>query len=474
MPTLAWACSLLAVCPLHAFGQAKVGKQQDDQKLGRAWTKSCERVRDGDPWTEIADELEELLSTAHESRTHGMLRQHLDSLRAAEQQAPLLPDDRPEATPEVLVALLLKSRLNELQRDRGNLISAPLHRMPRTLTRSRAMHWDFIRDRPDIDFDDPAIRIVKRGRAMIPALIYALDDQTATRCTFILANSTQSSMVFRRSDLALALIEAITRCKFYKAQRGKWFSQYDEAFRTETIATVEKWWQITKDSSPLEARSHLIAEVDYDLARTMIELLVFDGEESRAIAHMKSFLLTTEGKTYLQIATRLAELGDAEGITKIAERLRTAKTIHVDAAGALVAFGGRREYKILRGIIEDDLARHDAGSKSPATVILQAIAKNKNRRMAIPLLALALNPEDDIAMSGQTAHVGQTSPAETRADFAAKLLQELTRRNFRFDPATERPLRQKAIERMRDWWQHEGEGLYGYHSAAIRRGGGIR
>ena len=79
------------------------------------------------------------------------------------------------------------------------------------------------------------------------------------------------------------------------------------------------------------------------------------------------------------------------------------------------------------------------------------------------------------------AEITKSAPRATRSmgegsrvDIAAEHIQRLTQRNFRYDRQAEPSVRIKAIQRIRDWWENEGRGLYGFTSARVQRTGGIR
>ncbi len=462
----------VAACAYQVHAQTNQTSRQQGRALLGKWRKACERVGKGDPWDEIGDDLEAALAGAGDADNVSMIEGYLAAIRAADKQAPELPASSPEASPEELVALLLKSRLFKPRSNLTPLIRRPLH--VDGAPRERRMHWEILANGPEHEFTDPTLRIYKRGRSMVEALIRALTDLTATRCVYIPNSTVQPAVMFRRCDLAMALLETITRCRFYVTERGKWFSHHDEAFREKAAESAGQWWEATKDVPPLEARSELISHVKYEQAKPMIGLLRTEGETARAIDHLRAFLIRPGGDLRMDVARELADLGDLSGLDQAVKRANVKQSISHTEAAFLIKYGGRREYKLLRRMLEHDLPANQEGKNAVSKAILKGVAQQKDRPMAIPLLAVALYPDDTVGIPTGLSSKVKLPSAATRADLAAALIQQLTERNFRYDPSAAKELRRKGIERVRDWWEREGRGLYGVDNAGIRRGGGIR
>ncbi|MEE9297228.1 MAG: hypothetical protein V3W34_19990 [Phycisphaerae bacterium] len=471
-------CLLLSLTICAAPGSAAAQKQVEAKKrnaaLNASWRKACERIRDGDPWGAIADDLEAALSEAGGVDSESLVAGYLASLRAAERDAPDMPKNRIGASPQELIKLLTDSRLLNEQSRPTALIRAPLH--TDSISQGGRMHWDELGDQLEHDYTDPVIRIYKRGRKILPMLIEALEDMTATRCTAVPAQSNYPALMFRRCDLAMALLEAIARCRFYTVKRGNWFSHLDEDARSAAASGARQWWENTKDMSPLEARSWLISRVKYKQAQQMITRLHIEGHTSRAIEHLRAFLVRNDNAIRMDVVRDLASLGDSSGIDLIVERRRGTKTLTQDEVATLLTYGGRREGMMLRDLLEDDLPAGPKGKKNAVSkAILTAIADQPQRPMVIAILAVLLDPEDEVVVRISTRNKEPSRPSKsTRADAAATYIQYITQRDFRYDPFAEPELRHKAIERVRDWWEREGRGLHGFESARVRRHGGIR
>ncbi len=498
---------VVALWATDAFGGPRPSAEarRRAQVLTAKWRQASERARDGHPWEEIGDDLEAALAKAGDASNVPIMAAHLDAIRAAQEQEPHLPANRSEASDEELITLLARSRLPEVQRDRNQLMMNPLHRWvgPGGV---RQMHWEGLGEPPEHEFTDPAIRILKRGRSMIPRLIEALDDQTATRCTYISTSTSIASLLYRRCDLAMTLLEAITRCKFFPADRRAAFSQLSESARLKALNQVSMWREATRDLSPMEARSWQIRRVDYTIARVMISLLQAEGETSRAIDHWREFIVKPDGDVELSAVQSLAALGDSSGLDTLFEHVRSHGEITRNEAALMVEYGGPREFKLLKGMLAVDVrpvpepepgavpgtnpgVSNGAISKEAKAAALKAlkaalersggiiagVTTKLNRPMAIPLLASVLDPSDQtfLKVNNLPKHiVFPTSP--TRADVAAAVIQDFARQNLRYNPNATPEIRRRGIERVRQWWEREGRGLYGFENLSVRRGGGIR
>lgn len=471
-------------------------QREREDALAAAWHSACERIAKGDDWTQIGDDYELVLGTESPagppsdkeqpeiidpSRTGGVAesnaneaaRDRLSAIRAAAERAPTLPPNRPDASPAELTALLQDSRLLHPTMQDTLLIINPLHL--HTSQGERRMHWRTLGEFPAHDFTDPAIRAYKRGVEMVPFLIDALDDMTATRCTFIPANQTKTAVMYRRCDLALALLEAITTCRFSNLTQGKPFSDGAVAARKETVAAIRDWVEATREMSQVEAREWLISKVPYEQAKPMLDLLAMDGHTERATELLRGFLMGPEGAPQIKVVRDLAELGDMAGLEALDRVADEKKEITYEGVRLLLAYGGKREIKLLRSLLEYDVEHTAKGAATLSREILMGItAEWRGRPAVIPILAVLLDP-DDVAVIGTAIPAElKLSQSATRSDLATLLIQELTKQNFRFDPTSDREFRRAAILRAKAWWESEGVGVYGLESADLQQRGRIR
>ena len=463
--------TIATVLGLPALAQNDPSARQREHELRRQWSEACNRAMEGHPWDEIAVDLELALTVAGETDHSDLISGYLDSIRQAEAQSQSLPPNDMQATPEERVALLMESRLLNPRQTDSALIYNPLHFTRRQPGRPRVIHWVQLGDVPEHDTTDPAIRIFKRGRAMIPHLLDALDDMTTTRSAYIARVSNRPAVMCRRCDLALALLEAVTRCRFSPVKRDQWFSLSDEATREAVIQLARRWWTETKDLPALDARSWLIERITYQQAEPMIDVLAAEEETERTIRHLRTFLYNDTGQLQIEVGQRLARLGDRSALNGIAERAGNGERIARNEIALLTRYGGRREYMLLRRMVAEDKHLNQKTKNQVSKTILQALEKTDNR-LAIPVLAEAVDVEDPIVDSAPLR--SRAANNRSRADIAAEHIQRLTQRDFRYDPQAKKSARIKAIERIRRWWENEGRAFYGFGAARVRRTGGIR
>lgn len=450
----------------HAGGDAN----SRDRELRKAWNAVVVRVLEGDPWNEVGDELEAALERAGTTETSPKVSDALAGIRAAEVREPTLSANNMEAAPQALSELLVTSRvINAAQRFDTRIITYPLI----VTNATNDLLWSSYAVQPEHQATDPAYRLYKRGWAAVPALLEALDDMTATRSAEKPRSVNRPAKLFRRSDLAMALLEAITRCRFYVAPRGvKWFSDLDEVDRAEAAESARHWWSSTKDMPHVEARAWLIARVNYRQALQMANLAVrTEGEKASGMSCLRS-LLVDESKNELRLSVvrQLARYGDLSGIKALGELVNEADHTLVDGELKLmVKYGGRREYAVLRRI----LTTTSAGPSKPNVdrMILRELSATKNP-LAIPVFAAALFDAKELPVANSKQ--SPRAPDWSRANLAVENLQRLLGRDFRFDPQAPVESRLKTIERVRVWWETEGRGLYGLRGTRLHRGGGIR
>lgn len=462
---------LLLACAATGSAQEAASERDRDLVLRREWSEACSRILEGHSWDQVATDLEAALATAGKTPSSETIEGYLDSIRLAERQADSVPDDLSDASPSEIVKALLTSRVVGPANPDWHLVTRPLH-MHRRGDGSLQVHWVELAEVPAHRLTDPAVLVLQRGRKMIPALLAALDDPTATRAGYITPATHRLPILFRRSDLAMALLEAITLCRFYVSAPWDILSERDDATKKAAIELAREWWQETESMPDLEARSWLLERISYDQASPMIEVLVLEGHAEVAIRHLRQYLFGEQGKFDIDVARRLCRLGDSSALDYIVSRGRDESLLQPEEIELLIDFGGRREFAVLAGLVAEDKTVNTHTKNKASREILLAM-KDTDNRLAIPVFAEALDVEDKVA-DVKPASNRRGTPLVSRAELAAKHIQRLTGRDFRFDERASVESRKKAIERVRDWWEKEGRGLYGFEARRLRRTGGIR
>jgi hypothetical protein len=460
---IAFACTAL---PTQA--QDRLRKRERTATLLKQWREICVKIEKDIPWDTLAEQTQAVADRAVDVDQADKLRDFADGMRQAAEQEASLPDAPSTATPGELVQLLIRSRLVDKRQGNSHfLVSRPL-----TFFSTGGTRWEKHVLQPLHEGTDPAIRIYKKGRVMIPALLDALDDMAATRSVYYSSSLMHWPVLLRRCDLAMALLEAISGCKFFRASDGMWFSVQSAEFRAETAESARHWWSETKGMTPLDARLWLLDRVSGDRAAAMINLLVFEGRTEQALARLRSLMESASNfKTQRDLAKRLAALGDPAGVEAVLARVAREGKIERDDAKFLAEHGDVRAYRLLARLMADDRSEKGRHRNSSSRAILEALRTSESR-WAIPVLAEALGAND--AISTRSPNERNAVYSASRADIAAEHIQRLTGRDFRYDRYAEPTLRSKAIERIRTWWEERGESLYGFRNASDKRAGAVR
>lgn len=459
--------------------QPTAEERKRDSELLQKWSETVEQAMQGASWDVLAANTAAALNEAGTTTNSALIADYLESLKLAADEEADLPEPAPEATPADLVQLLSTSRLLGPSQTDVQLLLRPLHfHRSRSGSAEQSIHWDLLGESPDHASTDPAIRLFKRGREAIPALLGALNDRTATRAGYTQPQATRASVLCRRSDLAMAILEAITRCDFYESRGAggvwEWFSNLESADRSAAVDLARQWWAETQSLDEMDARSWLIERIPYDQASSMFEVLISEGQNDRAMRHLRSFLVRKDGTLEVAAANQLSRLGDPMPLNEVTARVQRGAEVTRDEITLLVQFGGAREFAVLQKMMHDDRPVDGKTRNAVSRLILSELASSMNH-LAIPVLAEALDTQDemiDLRLHGGVA--AQQVQSMSRADAAALHIQRLTRRDFRYDPAAPADVRRKGIERIREWWESQGKGLYGFDGDRLRRTGGIR
>ncbi|NOT01117.1 MAG: hypothetical protein HOP29_10860 [Phycisphaerales bacterium] len=461
--------------------QPTAEERKRDNDLLQKWSEILMRVMEGDPWDVLVAAAAAAVNEAGETTNSAVVADYLESMKLAADQEADLPGNGADVSPEDLVKLLATSQLLSPSQLDAQLLLRPLHfHRGRSVAGGgdQTIHWDLLGAAPDHPTTDPAIRLFKRGREAIPALLAAIDDRTATRAGFQQSQSTRASVLCRRCDLAMAILEAITRCDFYESRHPngmwEWYANLEPGERGAAVELARQWWAETREMDEMDARSWLIERIPYEQANSMLDVLINDGQNDRAMRHLRSFLIRKDGTMEVSAANQLGELGDPAPLNEVMDRVQRGAETSPDELALLVHYGGAREFAVLQKMMHDDRAV-DPKSRNPVSRVILAALGGSTNNLAIPVLAEALYTDDemiDVRVTGGVA--AQQIAGGSRADSAALHIQRLTQRDFRYDPAAPADVRRKGIERIREWWESQGKGLYGFDGDRLRRTGGIR
>jgi len=237
-------------------------------------------------------------------------------------------------------------------------------------------------------------------------------------------------------------------------------------YNQAAVALARTWWQETKDLPELDARSWLLERIPYEQASAMIDVFIVDKQVDLAIKYLRSYLLDEEGAMNMEVAPRLAGLGDPLPLDHVVERVARTGQMSSEEIELLVSFGGRREYQLLSQLISGGRAR-------PQLVgdVLNGLLRSENR-LAVPVFAVVLEHSSDGSSDAATQRANVV--LNSNVELAAERLQLLTGIDFRYDKNAKPEARLQAVQRIRQWWNDKGKTLYGFEADRLRRTGGIR
>ncbi len=454
----------------EVFGQPKNDRRLENE-IRVAWQGLCEDVGDQEPWQTHIDKLEPLVARAKDIEQGAMLRDYLDAMILARDYE--VPEGVTvlNATPDQLIEMLSVSRLFGPTQKEFILITRPLQ-----WVRDVGLYWGQMADRPAHEFLDPAIATYHRGRDIIPQLIDALDDMTATRSWYQPSSTKYWTVLVRRADFAMAILEAVTRIKFSPPDVGHGFSHQPKEKRDEIIAHVEEWWEHNQHASPLEARIWALERADVLESFWMLNVLGFEKQTGIVVEHLHRLLDRDLSDDYLRdVARRLANLGDNSGIRLVSQKVATSITPKINELRLLAAYGERKDFEMLARRYSEGLTpdkNKKQGQQSSVSKSILAAVEQAKTPMAVIVFARALFNGDNLVPwpvnSKRRPHNWSS------VDIAAENIQKLTGRDFGYFPHLKTALRRLAIERIRDWWRVHGEKHHQAVSATDGRSDAIR
>ncbi len=425
------------------------------------------------PWVNLIEKLTPLVDRAKHLENGGFLRDYLDAMHLARDYKAPEGVNVIDATPEQLVGMLTNSRFLGRVTTERRVITAPLLYMSGTTD----LFWERMTNKPLHPYVDPAVVIFQRGREMIPALIDALDDMTATR-SYLSGSGTQWAVMLRRSDFAMAMIEAITRTEFAPVQHRHGFAQNPKETRDDVIAIVREWWDENKDADPIQARVWPLQRVGVPQALRAINLLTVDGHDGLAVEHLHKLLNTGDitDDHLRDVARRLAILNDNAGIERMHDRMATSEADPgINDLRVLALFGGRKEFEWLAERYTAESNAADQKKKGSASTVAKSIlsaVQNAENPLAAIVFAEALFRDDQLVHWPEKSSRPPYNWAPP--DIAAEHIQRLTGRDFGYNPRMTVAQRRVAIDRIGEWWQKHGQKHHRTVSATDGRTDAIR
>lgn len=306
--------------------------------------------------------------------------------------------------------------------------------------------------------DDPVVRVVRGGLAMIPHLIPLLADMSPTRS----ADHAVFNEVYiaRVCDLALGILENQTGCCFCEEKFcfGP-FSTLDEGVRSRTKARVQEWW--------VKAAS---------LQREDGIVLAMDGAGLRSTIQMSAELIRSNREDLRQYAIKvLRKLGDSRMSMQVVEAGEVLETIgdsycrdalkrclkeqfktgssHYGASSETIFFltryGAKEEWDLLTDIARKQLeARAAAGGSFVLPTLWNA--NGVESRWGIPALALAF----EARRAGKVVFYNSDDDMRKNVWSRLQMLQRLTKQDLGInDPMPDGKNWDEAVDRAELRWK---------------------
>lgn len=291
--------------------------------------------------------------------------------------------------------------------------------------------------------DDPVVLLLRRDRSVIGELAPALGDRSPTRSEIGAIASGEIDAIPRVCDVALALVEAHSGCRFWPRDEHLLFHQTPADVQKQCAERVEEWWREYKDKPPADGiRSQLPFAASYHDTIAMAQnLMTTAGPNSKGREYGAKLLLDMSRRHHNHVlateaAAALIQAGDRSALDLFYEERqahlgRPGLPLHPYVTRYQCQYGGRREWELLYQLAAspaqpgEDLARD----------VLDSLCAHRTH-YAIPLLSFALSVTKHPDVPGQ----------------AVACLEKLTGKSFGTGPA--------AVERAKRWWLSEGKAVY--------------
>ena len=340
-------CHIVAAGPAFGADDESITTNgvDHDAELLRIWWTVAGGIGADEPWSLCRTQLADGIAWHGASKYAADCKKLLESIDLAQARSEMPPPKNVRSDAERLVADLWKSRVHY------RVVLWP-HRY---ITGTDKLTWDhFAETHPDM-LSDPAYMLYRRGRSVIPLLIGALSDRTATRVTRTNQNNSRMPLAMRVCDIALALIEGISHCRFpgHSGSKSLLLSEWPVEDQRMLTASVQAWWDATQDMSPIEA---MLWQMRHGSRRSQIEMLDMLIGMGKAGAAVR-FLDTRyhNGDTIdIQFASRMLRAGSREPLEFIHRVVRSGGTIDHVMVRLIKANGQRVDYALLRDVFAQD------------------------------------------------------------------------------------------------------------------------
>jgi len=424
-------------------------------------------IDDGAAWSACARRLEADLAAATDRSAAPPCEALLASIRLNLADASTTGVAAP-ADIDALIANLSEARVNP------GLLMAPLQ----TITFEPQLAWTVLAQRAIPGASASAYDLFRQGRRAIPALIAALDDQRATRTTVSDLRTGDEPLVFRVGDVSLALLQAITLCRFQHPLNGynlraadqPLFSQWAADRHAAQSAVVRDWWDATHGMSADDAVRWFLERPDTDRPQQLdtADALIALGQSGVVRPFLETRFQNGRLIDY-SISQRLVRAGSRAPLDFVQEIIRNGEPTTEEMVRLIAEFGEIDDFKLLRDAVLDP-ARFSQPLNN-RMVTNQMLSTD--RPLAIPVLIAVIERREGPELPASAlAASGAAIPSHLLR--AGEWIQELSGKDFGFGEDRSPYFLARAFDDILLWWKREGQAAWDYDQNRPQATSGIR
>jgi hypothetical protein len=437
-------------------------------EMRRVWWDTAEQIGKRGDWAECAAPLAATLDRHPDGNLAPRLGALLTSIQMSADHPPTDAFLDRQTDTKTLIAALPAVSL------RYTLLLRPLQ----SYGAEQRLIWAVYADNHTGTADASAFLLYAQGRAVIPRLIELLDDQRATRSVESDASRFKIPLVFRVGDVSLALIEAISLCRFHldpydyhpRTRKSPLISEWTEEKRNQQIALIREWWENTKTMSLGDAVLWRLERATREQQIQMLDALVGTGRHAVA-QHFLADRFRHGDELDKEFSRRLLRAGSRLPLEFLHRAVAQGRPVDHDLISLIVEFGEIDDFRLLRDAVLGQSSAHPDFSVDRAMLV--NLLNYSDNTLAVPVLVAVIEaqmhglPNDARAIRP----AGKTPAYLTRA---AEKLQTLTARDFGFGQFDSPYATAHGFENILRWWQREGKSAYDFPHVRPHAPGGIR
>lgn len=438
-------------------------------KLDDAWWRTAQMIGAGAPWNEAADTLNDALLSAGNAKFSQRCRNLSVSIGLSQTASPnaqrIAATLSERSSTQDLITGLQETRVS------FDLVLRPLLKYGI----DRQLAWAYVADRIAGGRDSAAYLLYARGREAIPELLDALEDQRATRSVAD-NRSRPMPLVMRVGDVSLALVEAISCCRFHiepkryepRGHQTPLFSEWGDEKRRDQIALVRDWWETTKHLSRAEAALWWINRVERGEQLEMIDALILTGDADAAVEYLRT-KYRQENDIDVDFAERMLMAGSREPLEYLRQAVRNDRPIERDFVKLVAHYGNIDDFKLLRSEIMRPC--HDGYPVDRGMVVNEL--QQSNDPLTIPIFVALLETKEEAAECNP-----HLNPENERVIGyllrSAERIERLSGKDFGFTHLASNYAAQRGFEDILNWWKREGKAAFDLDQVRPDAPGGIR